>query len=390
MNKEYDPLASVQAAGPPGSISFMYGLPDPETFPVDHLQRCFSRIFQEKSSLALQYGPEQGYGPLIDYLRQKISRSDGIDLHRPQIKLTEGSTQALDYICTLFTQTGDLILVEAPSYNGALQLFRDHDLRLIQIPMDEEGLRVDTLADRLAFLEKKGEKVRFLYTIPSFQNPSGVTLSEQRKRSLIDIAKEWDLLIVEDDVYCDLSYEEFNIPTLYALDDEKHVLRIGSFSKIMAPGLRLGWLIGPEEFIQPVIDCGFRCMGGGANPLVAIALSYFCQEGLLESHIESLRKVYSQRRDIMLDALESCMPESVHYTRPKGGFFIWLTLPSPLQSEDVVDAANKERVLILSGDRFFAERPRGQHLRLAFSYVEAEKIKEGIEKLGSIIKSFIE
>lgn len=389
MNKEYDPLASVQAAGPPGSISFMYGLPDTGTFPIEHLQRCFNRMFQEKSSLALQYGPEQGYGPLIDYLRQKINLSDGIDLQRPQIALTEGSTQALDYICTLFTQAGDLILVEGPSYHEALHLFRDHGLRFIQIPMDEDGLKVNTMADKLAVLEKKGEKARFLYTIPSFQNPSGITLSKQRRKDIIQLAQEWDLLIVEDDVYCDLSYEKFELPTLCALDDGDQVLRIGSFSKIMSPGLRLGWLIGPENFIKPVTDCGFRCMGGGANPLISITLSYFCQEGLLEPHIESLRRIYSRRRDIMLDALGSNMPEEVLWTKPKGGFFIWITLPDQLRSADVVEAADKERVLILSGDHFFAGQPSGQHLRLAFSYVEEEKIKEGIEKLAAIIKSLI-
>ena len=385
MTKQYDPLASVQAAGPPGSISFIYGLPDPKTFPVADLKECFEGVFRENSSLALQYGPEQGYGPLIDFLLKWMNRKEKLSLDRPNMILTGGSTQALDHICTLYTRAGDIVLVEAPTYRDSLQLFQNHELRLLQVPMDDGGLMIDELSGRLKALKEQGQQVRFLYAIPTYQNPTGVTLSEQRRKELIELSEEWDLLIVEDDVYNDITFDKIRRPSLFSLDRGNRVLSIGSFSKIMSPGLRLGWLVGPEKLISLFIDSGFRHMGGGANPLVANALSVYCNKGSLELHIDSLRKLYGKRKDVMLDALKSSMPESVKWTEPRGGFFVWITLPKGVSSVDIVQEAKKAGLWILAGDSFFAEKPTGQHLRLAFSYVEENKIREGIEKLATIL-----
>ena len=385
MVLDYDPLASVQAAGPPGSISFIYGLPDPKTFPVDELQRCFDQVLREDSTLALQYGPEQGYGPLIDFLLERINQKEHLGIKRPNLMLTGGSAQALEHICSLLTRSGDLVLVEAPTYRDSLQLFRNHGLRLKQVPMDNDGLIIDELSGRLKALKEQGEQVQFLYTIPTYQNPTGCTLSKQRRQALMDISEEWDLLIVEDDVYRDIAFETIELPSLFSLDKGGRVLSIGSFSKIMSPGLRLGWLVGPEERILPFIESGFRHMGGGANPLVANALSVYCKKGLLEPHVDSIRMLYSKRKDVMLDALESSMPDSIKWTKPIGGYFVWITLSDELSSVDVVQEAKKAGLWILAGDPFFAEKPTGQHLRLAFSYVEENKIREGIEKLSTIL-----
>jgi 2-aminoadipate transaminase len=385
MTKKYDPLASVQAAGPPGSISFMYGLPDPKTFPVEELQRCFDQVLRENSALALQYGSEQGYGPLIDFLLERINRKEHLSMTRPNLMLTGGSTQALDHICSLLTRSRDVVLVEAPTYRDSLQLFQNHGLQLIQVPMDENGLKIDDLRSRLKALKEQGEQVQFLYTIPTYQNPTGCTLSKQRRQMLMDISEEWDLLIVDDDVYKDIAFETIDLPSLFSLDSGGRVLSIGSFSKIMSPGLRLGWLVGPEEHISSFIDSGIRLMGGGANPLVAIALSTYCEKGLLEPHIDSIQNLYKRRKDVMLEALESSMPKSIRWTKPRGGFFVWVTLPEGLSSVDVVREAKKAGLWILAGDPFFAEKPTGQHLRLAFSYVEEDKIRDGIAKLATLL-----
>jgi len=277
------------------------------------------------------------------------------------------------------------VLVEAPTYRDSLQLFRNHGLRLIPVPMDNDGLNIEELSGRLKALKEQGERVQFLYTIPTYQNPTGCTLSKQRRRALMDISEEWDLLIVEDDVYKDIAFDTTKLPSLYSLDKGGRVLSIGSFSKIMSPGLRLGWLVGPEERILSFIDSGFRHMGGGANPLVANALSVYCKKGLLGPHVDLLRKLYSKRKDVMLDALESSMPESIQWTEPKGGFYVWISLPDGLSSMDVVREAKKAGLWILAGDPFFTEKPPGQHLRLAFSYVEEHKIREGIETLATIL-----
>jgi 2-aminoadipate transaminase len=303
MTEAYDPLASVQAAGPPGTVSFIYGLPDPVTFPADELRRAADRVLRDRPEIALQYGPEQGYGPLIDCLRDKLAREEGLSLRRPQLMLTGGSAQALSHLCTLFSKPGDIVLVEAPTYHETIQLFRDHGLLPLQILTDEGGLQVEALAYRLQTLARLGERARLLYTIPSFQNPSGITLAADRRQAVLDLAERYDLLVVEDDVYRDLPYEGKVPPSLFELDGGRRVLRIGSFSKILAPGVRMGWLMGPEGLIQQLIGSGLRCMGGGANPLMAHILATYCQQGLLATHIQHLRQVYSERRDAMLAAL---------------------------------------------------------------------------------------
>lgn len=387
MKTNYDPLANVQAAGPPGSISFVYGLPDPETFPLGDLNSAFKFVLEEKGELGLQYGPNQGYGPLIDYLREKIKREEGQALERPQIMLSGGASQALDHCCTLFAKSGDSIIIEAPSYHESLLLFRNHGLTVHAIPVDEEGMNTEMLKLRLEELRTQGIKPSFIYTIPTYQNPSGITLSEKRRKELLKIARIEDILIIEDDVYCDLAYEETKLPTLFSLDEGKRVIRFGSFSKIIAPGLRLGWILGPENIIKQLIRSGLRSMGGGSNPLSAIAMAAYCQKGLLEPHIASLKKVYKERRDVLLDSLESSMPAGVSWTKPAGGFFVWITLPQGLKSEDVKKAAKNKKIYFLAGDPFFTEKPNAQHLRLSFSYVPPDKIREGIHKLGDILIS---
>ena len=386
MTEGYDPLASVQAAGPPGTISFIYGLPAPEAFPVDDLRRAAETVFHERAALALQYGPEQGYGPLIDHVRRKLAREEGLALERPQIMITGGSAQAIDHLCTLFTHPGDRVLVEAPTYHETLQLFRDHGLHPLQIATDDDGLQVEALLGRLEALARRGERARLLYIIPNFQNPSGITLAGDRRQAVLDLAERYDLLVVEDDVYRDLAYGADLPPSLFALGGDQRVLRIGSFSKILAPGLRLGWLIGPPGLIERVIGSGLRNMGGGANPLVANILAAYCLQGFLEPHIEQLRQIYRERRDVLLDALAAHMPTGVRWTRPGGGFFVWLALPEPFRAAAVVKQAKEAGLMIPGGDPFFAEAPTGQYLRLAFSYVTPVKIRKGIDILGHVLR----
>lgn len=387
MSQAYDPLASVQAAGPPGTISFIYGLPDPLTFPAEDLRRAADLVLRERPELALQYGPEQGYGPLIDFLRGKVAREEGLILERPQMMITGGSAPTIDHLCTLFAKPGDLVLVEAPTYHETLQLFRDHGLHPVQVPMDDDGLLVEALAERLDSLARRGERARLLYTIPNFQNPSGITLAADRRPAVLELAARYDLLVIEDDVYRDLAYEGQVPPSLFAFDGERRVLRIGSFSKILAPGVRIGWLMGPEGLIKRLIDSGLRCMSGGANPLMANILATYCGEGLLEPHIAELCQVYRERRDVTLEALATHMPAGVGWTQPGGGFFVWLSLPEPLRAVKVAERARDAGLLIPVGDPFFAQAPTGQYLRLAFSYVAPDKIQEGLEMLGQVLEA---
>ena len=389
MNNNYDPLASVQAAGPPGKISFVYGLSDPYTFPLKEFRICFEEVFQKNASLALQYGPEQGYGPLIDYLRERFKRKEDTYLDRAQIMLTGGASQALDHICSLFTRQGDIVITEAPTYHESLKLFYDHGLNVIQVNIDEQGIKAEELEIILSNLKKKRKSIKFIYTIPNFQNPSGISLSLARKKAVLEIIKDWDLYLVEDDVYCELAYEGRPPLSFFSLNRDNQVLRLESFSKILAPGLRMGWLIGPERFIHLLVESGLKRMGGGSNPLTANVLSIFCRRGWLEPHLNFIRSFYKEKRDVMFKSLEAYMPEIISWTKPNGGFFVWLKLPANVKAEEVAARAEAAGVLVLPGNSFFTKIHSSSYLRLAFSYLAKDRIEEGIEKLARVIKSLL-
>jgi DNA-binding transcriptional MocR family regulator len=387
MPRAYDPLASVQAAGPPGTISFVYGLPDPVTFPAEELSLALTKVLREKPSLALQYGPEQGYGPLIDFLRAWTQETQGVRIARSRIMLTGGVAQALDHVCTMLARSGDIVLVEAPTYHESLKIFRNHGLVPRQIPIDEDGLDADRLSVVLSKFKRGPRRVAFLYLIPSFQNPSGVTLSLDRRKDVLNVCERNKLLLVEDDVYSDLIYDGERLPSLSALDRSGRVLHLRSFSKLIAPGLRLGWMVAPPKYIDLFIRSGVRAMGGGASPLIANVLAGFCEKGLFEPHIESLKVHYRAKRDVVLRGLGETMPPGVSWTRPGGGFFIWLKLPPPLQGDDLLRKSRAAKVTFFAGNAFFAGRPTGQFIRLSFSFVPKERVQEGIGRIGALIGS---
>jgi 2-aminoadipate transaminase len=385
----FDPLEGVQAGGPAGAIPFVYGHPDPDLLPVEKIIAATERALRGRGRLALQYGPEQGYGPLLDYLVGKAGRDEGLHINRANIMLCAGAAQGLDTAARLFAHPGDVVLVEAPSYHEAIATLRDHPVELRQVPMDDQGLVVEALAERLEALSRAGRRVAFLYTVPTFQNPAGITLTAERREALVELAAERGLLLVEDDVYRDLCFEGRVPPSLFELAGGRGVIRLGSFSKILAAGLRLGWIIAGPEVIQRIIGCGLKRNEGGANPFVAHVVAAFCQEGWLEPHIAQLVARYRARRDALLAALEQAMPDGVRWTRPAGGFFLWLTLPEPLEAKAVLAAARERKVLFASGTRFFAEASEGggrRNLRLPFSFLSEAQMAEGVRILAEVIR----
>jgi len=385
----FDPLAEVQAGGPAGAIPFVYGHPDPDLLPVEKIIAATERALRARGRLALQYGPEQGYGPLLDYLVGKVERDEGLRIARANIMLCAGAAQGLDTAARLFTRPGDVVLVEAPSYHEAIATLRDHPVELRQVPMDDHGLVVESLAEWLEALSLAGRRVAFLYTIPTFQNPAGVTLTAARRRALVELASERALLLVEDDVYRDLCFEGQVPPSLFELAGGRGVVRLGSFSKILAAGLRLGWIIAEPEVIQRMVSCGLKGNEGGTNPFVAHVVAAFCQERWLEPHIAWLVVRYRARRDALLAALEREMPNGVRWTRPAGGFFVWLTLPEPLEAETVLAASTERGVIFTPGTRFFAQASGGggrRNLRLPFSFLSEAQMAEGVRALAMVIR----
>jgi 2-aminoadipate transaminase len=370
----------------PDTISLVFGHPDLTTLPVDGLRAATEAVLcSPQAHLALQYGPEQGTPALIDYLVEKLNREEGLGLTGDNLMLVAGSVHAVDMTARLYAGHDGVVLVEAPTYRDALHVFRDHGVALRPVPINGDGMVVEALAEQLTLLQREGKPPRLLYTIPNFQNPSGVTLATARREAILELACEHGFVVVEDDVYRDLAFEGEVPPSFYALSGGQGVLRIGSFSKIVAPGLRLGWLIAASEYVQRCVHCGTSQMGGGANPFTAHVVAEYCRAGHLELQIARLRQVYRRRRDVTLAALERHMPPGVNWTRPRGGFFVWLTLPEGTSVGPLQEAARQRGVLFVPGTGFFADGGGERNLRLAFSFVPPDEIEQGVVILARAI-----
>jgi 2-aminoadipate transaminase len=343
-------------------------------------------ISSPQAYIGLQYGPEQGTQSLINVLVEKIHREQDLSIQPGNLMVVAGSTHAVDMLTRLYAKPGGVMLVEAPTYADAIHIFRDHQVELCSIPMDEDGLITSELEKQLAQLKSSGKFPSILYTVPNFHNPTGSTLSEARRNEIIRLARQYDFMIVEDDVYRDLSFEGAVPASFYALANGEQVLSIGSFSKTLAPGLRLGWLLGTEDAIQRCVNCGTTQMGGGANPFVAQIVAEYCQSGHLQTHILHLQSLYKTRRDVVLAALSQYMPPDVGWTHPAGGFFIWLRLPKDVFAQDVKRMALQAGVSLAAGEGFFVNPSDGEHnLRLAFSCATPEEIDTGIRVLAQVI-----
>jgi 2-aminoadipate transaminase len=381
-------MATERTGGePPGALSFHYGHPDPDAFPLAELQEAVLATLRRHVPSALLYGPEQGPPLLLDVLCQMHRQAERLDVDPSQFLVTAGASQGLDLICRLWARPGDVVLVEAPSYHEAIAVLRDYPIRLVTVPLDDEGLLVDALDDTLLRLRQEDAHVAFLYTIPTFQNPSGVTMSFERRRALAALARREALWIVEDDVYRDLCYEGTVPPSLWVLAGCRRVLRLGSFSKTLAPGLRLGWVLAEPEAVARMANSGLRRSAGGANPFTAYAVAEFCRAGYMAPHVKGLVERYRARRHAMLEALHVNMPLGVTWTRPRGGFFVWLTLPPPLTSGAVRTVAEELGITFPTGEPFFATGGGESNIRLPFSYIGPADIARGMRILAQAIRS---
>ncbi len=370
------------------SISLLFGHPDPTTLLTPEFQLAMQRVFSDPHlSTSLQYGPEQGNPELLQFLTDKINREQALSVQSENLMIVAGSTHAVDMLARLYAGPAGVVLVEAPTYADALSIFKDHHIELHAIPMDEHGLIPAALETQLMQLHVSGKEPAMLYTIPNFHNPTGSTLTMERRREIIALARRYGFLIVEDDVYRDLAFGVAVPTSFYALADGVGVMSIGSFSKTLAPGLRLGWLLASKEVIQHCIACGTTQMGGGANPFVARVVSEYCRSGHWETHVAHLCSLYQERRDTMLTALSRSMATDVTWTRPLGGFFIWLNLPHTVSAQRIKQLALQEKISLATGGGFFVNPIDGEHnLRLAYSYATPADIDVGVNRLARIIQ----
>ncbi|MCE2471246.1 MAG: PLP-dependent aminotransferase family protein [Anaerolineae bacterium] len=371
-----------------GSIPLFAGHPAHDLLPIAGVERAVESVWRGGNITRLfDYGDEQGNPQLIEFLVERLNRVELLGISRDNLMIIGGSTWGVDMICDQLTRVGDVVLVDAPSYRDALHIFRDHHLDIRDIPIDAGGVIVEEMERALRSLAAAGRAPKFYYVVPNFQNPTGITMPEARRRAIIELSRRYGFAIVEDDVYSDIRFGDALPPSFTALAAGEDVLRMGSFSKTLAPGLRMGWLIASEERIADFVSSGVLKMGGGANPFTAAIVAEYCRSGAWEAHVQWLRGQYQQRCDIALAALDSAMPPDVSYTRPTGGYFNWLRLPPALEVADLAERARQRKVYFAPGTGFFVNPADGRHhLRLSFSFVPLDDLRAGIETLGHQIR----
>lgn len=374
----------------PEVISFAGGLPAPDVFPVARFEQACQRVLDQHGSQALQYSTTEGYLPLREIIAHNLQRY-GILATPDNVLLTSGSQQALDLIAKLLINRGDRVLVEAPTYLGALQAFNVFGPDYVTVPVDDDGLRTDLLEEAL----RAGPK--FMYILPNFQNPSGVTLSLQRREELVYLSDKYGIPIVEDDPYGRLRYEGQHLPPLVVLDRENlrrddgyslgNVIYLSTFSKTLAPGLRLGWIVAPLEVIAKLVQ-----LKQGADlhtsTFVQMVAYEVARDGFLDEHVKTIRRVYGERRDIMVEALNQHFPREVTWTHPHGGLFLWVTMPEGSDCNELLEEAISQDVAFVPGDCFFPKEADGhRHFRLNFSNATPVQIREGIRRLSLAVKA---
>ena len=376
----------------PGLISFAGGLPAPEVFPVDEFKEACDVVLSEVGPQSLQYSTTEGYYPLRELIARHSCRY-GIQVDPDNIQITSGSQQALDLLGKLFINVGDRILLEAPTYLGALQAWNAYGPEYVTVPSDENGMQTESLENAL----RTGPK--FIYVLPNFQNPTGATLSLERRMQLIELADQYGVPIVEDDPYGQLRYEGDHLPPVVVLDDQYqkngdqnyhgNVIYLSTFSKTLAPGIRLAWIVAPKEVISKIVQ-GKQGADLHTSTFIQMVAYEVASGGFLDEHVRKIRKIYGERRDVMLSAMETHFPDGVTWTRPLGGMFLWVTLPEGLDATQLFDEAVKLQVAYVPGAPFFPVGGGENTLRLNFSNATPEMIQEGIARLGKVFQEAID
>lgn len=374
-------IRTTQIQVPEGVIDFGVGQPADSILPLDLLRQAAEHRFAQADPALLQYGPEEGDGYFNRALADFLSTEYGEPVQPEQLFVTNGVSQALDLVCTLLTKPGDLILVEEPTYFLVFRIFRDHGLRIEAIPVDEEGLKLDVVEAKV-----KQERPAFLYTIPTFQNPTSVTLSQARREALVALSRQYNFWVVADEVYHMLHYTERPPLSFGHYVAQGPVLSLGTFSKILAPGLRLGWLQATPDVVARFVDSGIVRSGGGLNPLVTGVVRSVLDLGIQARYLAWLRQLYQARVASLDESLRAHLPPWVEFTTPGGGYFFWLKLPEEMDAQALLPKAEAHQVGFRPGNKFTTTGGLHNYLRLSFAYYDSAQLIEGAERLGQVIK----
>lgn len=374
--------ALFAVANRPEIVSLAGGMPNIADLPLNQVGQIIEGLITSNGRQAMQYGSGQGE-LMIREDTCEVMELEGIHAHPDDVAITAGSQQGLDLITRIFCDPGDVVLAEAPSYVGALGTFRSYQAEVVHVAMDDHGINLDALRQAVETCRSAGKRPKFLYTIPNYQNPSGITQPIERRRALIELARELDILIIEDNPYGLLSLDAEPVPAIRSMDAD-HVLYLGSFSKTFAPGFRIGWVLAPHAVREKLV------LAQESATLCPPVFSQFAIHAYLRGHdwrqqIEIFRDMYRERRDAMLEALSEHMPTGATWTHPAGGFFVWVTLPAGLDSQAMLPRAVTARVAYTPGTAFFSDGLGSRNIRLSFCYPPADRIREGVRRLGEVI-----
>jgi len=376
----------------PEVISLAGGLPDTSTFAPELYAKLMARVAAESTARALQYGPTGGMAVVMEGI-VKVMEAEGTIVDPEDVIVTTGGQQVIDLVCKTLIDPGDVIVAEAPTYPGAVPTFSAYEADVVQIEMDAEGMPIDALEGTLDALAGEGRRPKFIYTIPNFQNPGGVTMSLERRRRLVEVARERELLILEDNPYGLLRYEGDPLPTLYSLDASNArrggasdlVIYLGTFSKILSPGVRLGWAVAPRPVLEK-LNLGKQGADLCSSPVTQLFVAAYLDEQDWMGYIQTLRDLYRKRRDTMLEALSKHFGDQARWTKPQGGLFIWATLPQYIDTTDLLARAlESENVAFVPGRAAYMDGRGAASMRLNFAGIREQDIREGIRRIGKVV-----
>jgi 2-aminoadipate transaminase len=366
----------------PGVISLAGGLPAPELFPVEAIREACDRVLTRHGTQALQYGLSAGYGPLRDWIAERLTKQGGVHLTADNILITAGSQQGLDIVGRAFLCKDDYVMCSRPTYLGALQAFNYYGVKYACIEMDEQGMKVETIDP---IVEKYHPKL--IYTVPNFQNPTGITMTLERRRMLVEKARKYSVPIVDDNPYGELRYSGAPVPSIKNLGGQA-VIQLGTFSKIVSPGLRIAWIAASRQTMG-VFTRVKQATDLHTNNFAQYVIHEFVQDGRLERHIEVLKRSYHERRDAILRAMSEFFPDTVKWTKPEGGLFLWIKLPEHVDAAKLLPQAIEEKVVFIPGQSFHADGSGKNTMRLNFSQPPCESLHEGIKRLGRLFSAVL-
>ncbi len=371
----------------PEIISFAGGLPDPELFPIEELKKISNEVLDSEGTKALQYGSTEGDTKLREILVDRYKK-DGFDISLDNLVITTSSQQGLDLVSKIFINRGDTVICGLPSYLGGLGAFNAYGAERVGIPFDDSGMRSDLLENKLEELKKQGIKPKFIYVIPDFQNPAGITMPEKRRIEIIEIAKKYDILIVEDSPYKELRFEGKSQKSIFALDNSGHVITLGTFSKIFVPGFRIGWVIANAAIVDKFVVAKQNtdlC----TSPFVQKIAAKYIEKGLFDKSLKKIISTYYEKKKVMIKAFEDYMPEGVSWTNPEGGLFLFVTLPGNMNAEKLFHKSIEKKVAFVIGSVFFCNDEGQNTMRINFSYSSIEQNIEGVKRLAEVIKQLM-